>query len=477
MKPNKKTIPNIHNSYMKYKILAMFLQVAFIQMLAAQDSAKTYNFTAEQAVAFALQNNANVQNALLDVDIAKKKITELTGVGLPQISAQGDLKYYAKAPIVLFPNFGKVVYDILAAEQLLANAPPELPATLPASFFTKYVATGSISASQLVFDGSYIIGLKASRKYKELTAKTAEQIKIETSATVRKSYYNVLVSRERAQILDININRLQKLFAETEAMYKEGFVEEIDKKRLEVSLNNLKTEKENIDRMLMLGEYVLKFQLGMNVNDAIILTDKLSDVDLTNYSNSLQNVNVNDRIEYKVLQTTRELQMLNVKRYQYGYLPSIVAYGSWQGQALRNEFDIFDTKQKWYPTGIIGGTINLPIFDGLQKRAKISQEKLTLKKLENGMKQFENASSLENMSAKINLQNALASLETQKKNRELAEEVLNVSRIKYNEGVGSNMEVVNAEAAAQEANSNYFNALYNAIVSKIDLDKSIGALK
>ncbi|MBK8845841.1 MAG: TolC family protein [Bacteroidetes bacterium] len=462
---------------MKFKFVLLLLQLACIHKMAAQDSSQTYSFSAEQAVAFAMQNSVNVQNALLDIDIAKKKISELTGIGLPQITAQGDLKYYAKAPIVLFPNFGKVVYDILAAEQLLSNAPPDLPGSVPATFFTKYVATGSISASQLIFDGTYIIGLKASHKYKELTAKTAEQVKIETSATIRKSYYNVLVSRERAKILVSNINRLQKLFSETEAMYKEGFVEEIDKKRLEVSLNNLKTEKENIDRMLLLGEYVLKFQMGMDVNDSIILTDELTDDDLSNYSSSLQNVNVNNRIEYQVLLTTRELQKLNVKRNQYAYLPNIVAYGSWQGQALRNEFDIFDTKQKWYPTGIIGGSINLPIFDGFQKRARISQEKLTLKKLDNGIKQFENASGLENMTAKINLQNALASLETQKKNKELAEEVLNVTRIKYNEGVGSNIEVVNAEAAVQEASSNYFNALYNAIVSKIDLDKSIGAIK
>lgn len=466
---------------MKYiKVLACIIGLASMAELKAQQTGSApqqYSFSVQQAVDFALQNNVGVKNALLDISIAKQQVNELLGAGLPQLNASGDLKYYAKAPIVNFPNFGNVVYSILEAEQLLNNPKPNLPATIQASFFPKFVATGSVDASQLVFDGGYIIGVKASKKYNELTKQNAEQIKIETSANIRKSYYNVLVGNERLEILNTNVTRLEKLLNDTKALLENGFVEKIDADRLEVSLNNLKTERDNIVRLLSLGSYVLKFQLGMNADDQLTLTDKLEDVDVKSFALIQSPTDAGKRIEYSVLQTTQSLQQLNIKRYQYGYLPSVVAYGSVQAQALRNEFDIFDTKKGWFPVGLIGGTIKIPIFDGLQKSAKIKQERFTLIKLQNGMEQLKNAIALETTTANINLENALSSLETQSRNKKLAEEIMRVSKIKYDEGVGSNIEVVNAESSLRESVSNYYNALYNAIVAKIDLDKATGNIK
>ena len=186
------------------------------------------------------------------------------------------------------------------------------------------------------------------------------------------------------------------------------------------------------------------------------------------------------KIEYAQMQILKKLKELDLKRYQVAYLPSIVAYGSLSSQAQRDKFDFFDTKQslsnKWYPIGLLGAKLNIPIFDGLQKLRKINQASLEIEKTNNTMKLVSQSIDLQIESAKTNLLNIINSMETQKKNMELADEVFKVVKTKYEEGVGSNLEIINAEAAQKESRINYYSALYDAIIAKIDLEKATGTL-
>ena len=217
--------------------------------------------------------------------------------------------------------------------------------------------------------------------------------------------------------------------------------------------------------------------MGMDLKANLVLTEKLSDVNFKIDEVVADKFDYKNRIEYSLVETQKKLETLDLKRNQAAYLPSLFAYGALSTQAQRNEFDIFDFSQKWYPVGLLGAKLAIPIFDGFQKHQKIQQAKLSLMKLDNQFKFLEQSIDLEIANSKATLQNSASSLEAQKKNIELAEEVSRVTKIKYDQGVGSNIEIINAESSLKEAQTNYYSALYDAIIAKIEYNKATGLIK
>ncbi len=426
-------------------------------------AAANKSFTLKEAQDYALKNNVNNMNASLDDLIAKSYNKEIRGIGFPQINGSFDLKDFIEIPTSLIPAqfFGGPAGTFA-----------------PVRFGTKYNATAGISASQIIFSSDYFLALKASKALLELSYKSTDRTKIETQIAVAKAYYGVLVYRQRLQLMYANVDRIRKLKEDTKALNENGFVEKIDLDRVELTFNNLIVEKEKVERLVSLTELALKFQMGMEIATPITLTDSL---DLNIPANAEINFKSKptyaNRIEYQLLQNQEKLNRLELKRYRLNYLPSIAAYGSVSAAAQRSEFDIFDTKKGWYPTGVIGATLNLPIFDGFQKHYKTQQAKLKIQKTQNSIKSFENAMELDVASASTNYQNAFSSLTSQKKNIELAQNVYDVSKIKYTEGVGSNSEVVTAETSLKEAQTNYYSAMYDFLLAKVDWDRANGTIK
>lgn len=445
----------------KTKLLIVLILILVNQLNAQEKQASTFSFTLEQAVDYAMQNQPTVLNAASDQEIAQKKINELIGLGLPQINGSIDAKRFIRVPTIVIPAaaFG-------GPEGVIQTA----------QFGLEYEASAGLSASQLVFDGSYIVGLQASKTYAEFSRKNYQQSKIETALQVSKAYYSVLVNAERMELLNANVDRIKKLRDDTKAFYDNGFVEKIDFDRIDITYNNIVTEKQKTEKLLELGKLLLKFQMGMDIRANLTLTDDLKNITFDESLLLDQQTDYTKRIEYSVLQTTQRLQELDLKKNRFQYLPSLVIYSGLSTHAYRFKFDFFDKDKGWYPTAVVGATLSIPIFDGFQKNARIQQSKLALKKIENGFKSLEQGIVLETVTAKVNLQNSIASLETQKKNRELAEEVSRVSKIKYDQGVGSNLEVVTAETSLKEAEINYYSALFDALVAKIDYQKATGTL-
>jgi outer membrane protein TolC len=190
-----------------------------------------------------------------------------------------------------------------------------------------------------------------------------------------------------------------------------------------------------------------------------------------------KNISPENRIEYQMTKDQIRLNELNVKRYKVGYLPSLVAFGSYSWNAQRSDFDFFESGKPWFKTSIVGLKLNVPIFDGLNKARNIQEKKLTLLQSQNDLKQLENAISLETFNAQTTLENAIATLSNQKANMDLAEQVFNTSKIKYEQGVGSNTDIINAQTDLKQAQTEYLNALYNATVAKIDYQKATGQIK
>lgn len=444
------------------KLIAPLIFVCLLnQANAQQQSQSSTQFSLQQAIDYSLKNSPNYLNAELDIDNSRYKRKEVLGLGLPQISGSVDLKDYVEIPTSLLPGqfFG---------------APPGT--YIPVKFGTKYNSTAGLSASQLIFSSDYIVGLKAAKELINLSKINVTRTKSELVSSVSKAYYNVLVNRERIKLLEANIERLKKVYEDTKSFNQQGFVELIDVERLEVQYNNLKTEKEKTDRLIGLSENLLKFQMGYKVSDPIVLTDSLvlgdKEQDLVNTGK----IDITKRPDYQLLQSQQKLYKIDVKRQRLGYLPTLAAYGSYQYNAQRQEFDFFDTKKDWFKIALVGGTLNLSIFDGLQRHYRIQQAKIAVLKGENNIKNLELAAELEARTSEISYSNAYSTLQTQKRNMELAQHVFDVAQKKYEQGVGSNLEITTAQTSLKEAQTNYYNAVYDLLVAKIDYLRATGTL-
>jgi outer membrane protein len=424
-------------------------------MLMAQEQ---HVYDLQQAIEYAFQHNITVRNAAIDEKIAKQKVNETIGIGLPQINSGFIIENYFEQPTSLIPGefFGE-----------------EEGSFIPIKFGTRYNATASLQATQLLFDGTYLVGLQASRAYQDLSRKELARTKKETAEAVAKAYYNVLVMKERMKLLDANVTRLSKLQSDTKAMYDNGFVELIDVHRVTVAYNNVQTEEKKLERFFDLSVQLLKFQMGMPLEENLVLVDELKTIDFTS-SLVAPKVDYNKRIEYSQLQTLQRVNELDLKRYRMAYLPSVAAFATLNAQAQRNEFDIFNTDKKWYPVGVVGARISLPLFTGMQRHYRVQQAKLNLEKVNNQFIQLEQSIDMEYESSKTIMLNSIEALQIQKENMDLADEVFRITKIKYDQGIGTNIEIINAESSLKEAQTNYYNALYDALIAKIELETATG---
>ncbi|HXB42255.1 MAG TPA: TolC family protein [Bacteroidia bacterium] len=443
----------------KFKLFTLF--ASFVFFAKAQNQAE---FTLQAAIDYALKHNATYLNTEADADYNRYKRNEIMGQGLPQINAAFDVKDNAILPTSLIPASA---FNPLAPKGTF----------FAAKFGVQYNSTASVTASQLIFNSNYIVGLQASKELMNLSQKNILRSKVETAQNVSKAYYGVLVNRERIKILDLNIDRVKTLKENTTALNQNGFVEKIDLDRLEVSYNNLLTEREKTARLLELTEVVLKFQMGYELSQPITLTDNL---DKAANAEELQNLALNDkpdvskRPEFLIIQSQQKLNEYDLKRYRLNYLPTIGAYGTFAQQFQSNTLD-FNSKS-WYPFAIIGATLNIGIFDGLQTNARIQQAKINLLKTRNSSNQLKQSMEMEAQSAAIAYKNAALSLQMQKKNIELAKNIFEVVKKKYEQGIGSSLELNTSENDLHQAETNYYNSLYDLIIAKIDYQKSTGTL-
>ncbi|MCE3258962.1 MAG: outer rane efflux protein [Bacteroidetes bacterium] len=425
-------------------------------------------FSLQQAIEYAYKNSPNIQNTELDEKLAVYRKNEIAGIGLPQVTGSADFKDYIEIPTSLFP-----------VSAFNPFAPPD--AYQAVKFGLKYNATAGVSASQLIFSSDYIFGLKASKQFIGLSKINTRRAKDELVAQVSKAYYGVLVNRERLKLLDINGEKLNKSLSDLKAYNAQGLVEMIDVERVEVASNNLEIEKEKVKELLNVGENLLKFQMGYKMSDPVILTDSLNLGAELNQELPTQNADISKRSDYQLLKAQQNLLDLDVKRLKWGYLPTLAAYGSYQLNTQRPTPNIFESDKnnaakQWYKIALIGATLNLNIFDGMQRHYKIQQAKITADKNINTLRNVEMAAQFESGTAGISFNNALKTLKISKRNMELARHVYDVAQKKFMQGVGSNLELITAESSLRESEVNYYNAVYDVLVARIDYQKATGTL-
>lgn len=467
-----------------YYILSFLLLFISGALIAQENEPKS--FTLDQCIEYALENSYDISNARLEEQIAVAKVKETIGIGLPQISGSAGITHNQKLARFF------TTYDPNGGFIDLSGVPGIQPGNVVAAqnfFQLKSAGTASLSLNQIIFNGSYLVGLQAANAYKELSVKTTNQTNEQVIEQVTKAYYSVLVNRERMKLFDSNINRVDSLLITTRAMQENGFAESIDVDRIQVNLNNLITEKSKFEKLQQLSVELLKFQmnypLGQPMEVVGELNEEIVNVNLDEY---LRDWDYKSRADYQVLETNWKLQNLNIKNNYAAALPSLSAnanlgYSTQSpdiGGLFKTNSSISDDgaigPDSWYSFSSFGVNLNIPLFSGLQRTYKVQQEKLELKKIENGFKSLEKGIDLEIKQATTNYQNSISALRAQEENMGLAQNVARVTKIKYEQGVGSNLEVIDAEASLKETQINYYNALFDAAIAKTDLDKAFGKL-
>ena len=444
-------------------LIAAVFCIGHIKVYSQGDTA-TKQFALQAAIEYGLTHNYTYLNAENDTRLNTYKKNEVLGLWMPQINGSADLRDNLVLPTQLIPE--NALYPTAPAGQYLK-----------AKFGVNYNLTASASVNQLIFSGDMLMAVRSSKEFINLSQKNLLRSKVETAQNIAKAYYGVLINRERIKILQINIDRVKILKDNATALYTNGFAEKIDADRLEVNYNNLVTEKEKTLRLVEVSELMLKFQMGYDLKKPIELSDNLDKIatgeELTSLG-STDKIDVSGRPEFMVLQSQQKLNELDLKRYRMQYLPSLSAYGLFAEQYQKNTLDF--NKGNWFPFAYIGGTLNVPIFDGLQKHWRVQQAKVNLLKTQNSFSQLKQSIEVEVQSATANYKNALVSIQTQKRNIELARNVFEVTKKKFDQGIGSSLDLNTTENDLRAAETNYYNSLYDLIVAKIDYQKATGTL-
>ena len=445
---------------MKQFFILCAVLILTVNAEAQNKTKQVYAFSLEECVTFAKNNNVQVKNSLLAIDAQIQTNREIGAAAFPTIGTNAGVNDFIKIPTSLLPA------------QIFGGAAGTY---IPVQFGTKYNANYGINFQQLLFDGQVFVALKARASslawQKKNAALTEEAIK----TNIYKIYYQLSASKTQLNILDANIERLSKLAHDAEIMYKNGFAEKLDVDKVSVQLNNLQTEKIKANNSVAIGFMGLKMLMGMPVNDSLALTEVIDEKSLDKDILVENDFQYGVRKDFQYLSETKKLSEFNVKRYQLGYLPTISFSGSTSKNALRTKFDFFEGGS-WFNTTMISLNVNLPLFNGFARDARVKKTKIELKQIENQIGALKNNIDNEITQAKLNFMSSVATMQFQKKNMQLAETVYQQTKKKFETGTGSNTEISASQADLVTAQNNYMNALYSALIAKVDLLKATGKL-
>lgn len=421
-------------------------------LVLAQDN----TFSLDDAVTYALNHQHAIANAKLKIEEANQKIIETRAMGIPQVNATLGDSYFLKKPTILLPeSFG------------MGN--PNF--NREASFAQNHNISGVVTASSLLFNWTYLQGLKAARVFKTYAEEDYQTIRRKAENDVTNAYLPALLIQESEKTIQKNINNLEKLRNETKELFEAGFVEELDVDRSDLSLANLQVQLENLIRTKTMALEALKLTMGFPLEDELSLSSSTDDV-LASIPDALlaEKLNFLSHPAYRTILATERLNQVNVKAEESAYYPNVNGFAkydmNWQGDKLN---DLFYT-----PSSVVGFQINIPIFAGFGTKAKVQQAKIKLEMLQNGKYDMERGISFQVRSARINYENAQRNLAQREKNQVLAEKIYATTKIKYKEGVGSSIELNQAEMALYQAQQNIIDGKFELLKAKIRLKQALG---
>jgi outer membrane protein TolC len=439
----------------------IFSLIAFIYFLQvnAQDAKQSYTFSMQQAIEHAVQYNYSAINAGKDVEAAKKKKWETTTMGLPQVS--GSVSYlnnlqYTRQGVTGGGAFG---------------GDPGSVSTI--AFGTKHSMNAGLTLSQLIFDGSYLVGLQSSKVYIAYFENSKKKNDAEIKEMVITSYGNVLLAEESIKVLESNQAILEKNYNDVNQIYKNGLGEQESVEQIAITLASVKSSLNNVKRVREIALKMLKINLGIEINDELVLTDNLDSLSKENLDLTIANedFNVNNSIDYQIVSNLSEQKRLLLKLEKSKALPSLGAGLNFGYNAFANEFNFFSGSQKWNNFSNFGVSLNVPIFSSLGRTARTQQARIAYDQVKTQLTETEQRLKLQFENAKSEFEFSIEEYGTAKSNLNLAERIEKKQEIKFKEGLSTSFEFTEAQRQLYASQQSYLQSMVNVINKRAALEK------
>lgn len=444
---------------MKKKIAFIITIIAFTTGF----SQETYQFSLHEAVQFAIKNGYAAKNASNDVAAAKKKVWETTTMGLPQINANIDYQNYIKQPIALIP-----------AEFFGGNKGE----FAEISFGTKQNLVGAVTLNQLIFDGSYLVGLQSAKTYLKISESAQIKTEINIKLATINAYSNVLLAEESYKILTKNKDLLVQNVKETKVLLDNGLIESQQLEQLQITLSNINIQLNKTERLKDLAYKMLNYTLGIDIESNITLTDNfetllLQNIQLELITNPFSSEN---HIDYQIAFNNKRANELMVKLEKSKALPSISAFLNYKQTADNDKLKFFRTEQKWFESSLLGVSVHIPLFSSLKRTAQTQQAKINLEKANRQLEEKSEELKLLHQKAVSDYQFAIDQYNTSKENLQLAEQIERKETIKFMEGISTSFDLTNAQNQLYNSQQNFLQSIFDIITTKAALETAINKL-
>ena len=410
----------------------------------------------EEAISFALENSYNTKASKNDIASANEKVWETTTIGLPQIDAKVDYQNFLRQPISVADINGDGIDEEFV-------------------FGTKQNVNATVTLSQILFDGSYLVGLQSAKTFLKISEQAQEKTELLTREAVINAYGNVLVAESSTAVLQKNIKILQKNYDDAKKIYENGLNEEEDVEQLEITLGSLKNQLNSVKRLKGIAYQMLNLSLGNPINTPLILTDSLDSLAIQNMNLNLISgeFNVNNHIDFKIAENNREANRLMVKLEQSKALPTLSTFINYGSQAFSSSFTFLNDNQRWFDSSLLGVSLSVPIFSSFGRKARTAQAKIALETADLRLEETKQRLSLQAEKAKNEYQLSIENYQTSKKNVGLSERIEKKQRIKFFEGISSSFDLLQAQNQLYAQQQNYIQAMLDVISNKAALENAL----
>ncbi|MFC7357866.1 TolC family protein [Jejudonia soesokkakensis] len=438
----------------KYQLITITL---FSFFLATGQSQKNYEFSLQEAITFAIDSNYTAINARRDIAKAIKQKWETTATGLPQLDGNVSYNNNLKQPVTLIPA------------EFSGGAPGTF---VPVTFGTKQNANAVATLNQLIFDGSYLVGLQAAQTFLDFSENAAEKTNLEVRKGVINAYGSVLLAETLITIFEKNKEALDKNLFETRKIFENGLTEEESVEQLEITLLDIETQLSNARRSASIAREMFNVALGIPTETTVVFTDNLDALAESNISLEYldKSINIEENVDYKIATNLTEQRSLEVKLEKSRALPTLSAFVNYGTTANSNDFTFFDSDQRWFQSSVLGVSLNVPIFSSGMRSAKTQRAEIAFDQARTELEETIQNITLELNSAKSNYQFAIEKYENAKKNIALAERIENKNQIKFTEGLSTSFDLRQAQTQLYSAQQQYFQSMLELINAKAQIE-------
>jgi outer membrane protein TolC len=460
--------------------LFSFLIIVTLNLFAQEDSLKTYSFSLEEAIEFGIRNSYQSQIAQKDVEIALKRKWEIISQGLPQISGGMNYQNYLKQPVTLLPAaaFDNTQSTIDIVQDYFENVqrndvPVDSPeGFIPLRFGTKQSMNATATWNQLLFDGSYIVGIQSVQTLLQISKNAKTKTDLEIKKAVINAYGNVLLAEESVDILKKNVTTLQKTYNDTQKIYENGLTEQEDVEQLEITLLGLKNNLSRSERMRNIAYEMLNLSLGIPVEDKVILTNDLDELAMKYYDLSLlqEQIPVEENIDYRIAKNVAESAQIQVRLQKAKALPTLTGFVNYGYQGYSDEFTFLNNEQEYFGQSVLGVNLSIPIFSSGMRSSRTQQREIEYKQAMLELERTENEVKRQINMAKSEYEFTLENYQNAVRNLELSERIESKNQIKFFEGIASSFELNEAQRQLYSAQQNYLQSMLEVITAKVELE-------